>query len=112
MTEINGIPKAQHLPFTIITATTGTIPTYIGLVDCRVTANANYALPPIQDAVGQMLPGALLSIRNLTAFTLTLTADSPDLIDGAATYVVPATTTVELVTSPIAWGVWTICNMS
>lgn len=112
MTDNTGVAKPFHFPYTTITATTGALPTTLGLIDAQVTADATYTLPPLQDAIGQMLPGSLLSIRNMTAFSVTVTSIGDDTVDGGGGYVVNSMHTVDVIASPVEYQIWCICDMT
>lgn len=84
MSVVSGKPKPLLVPYLVVSSTTYTIGTDLGILKPFIGANATWTLP----ALSSLQKGAFLWIDNQNGFTITLVPSGTDTINGAASYIV------------------------
>ncbi len=96
----SGTPVPVTVPITINPG--NTVPSVLGLVDLNLTPSnlPSILLTPLQS-------GATLFARNPTDGTITLTAASPETIDGSATFDLLPVNSIQLIADTVN-GMWRV----
>lgn len=99
MSLVTGLPTPVHLPYELVTSNTFNIPSFLGVIDARPTANATWTLPALQSIMTFMARGSFLVVKNESNFNITVLTTGSDTIDGASQTVIPAGSILTLATS-------------
>lgn len=98
MSVAANVPMQYHIMPMQSLAQGSTVAPYLGYVEAALTGNGALYLPHL--SAPHLLTGCFLYIRNLTAYTATLTPFAGDTIDGAGTLPCSPGTTTHLITDP------------